>query len=88
MIGAIAAARPPTTSRSLGPQISRGWKDRDGLLFNTPAAAIYGPKVMLIDQDAGSGGDFFPYGFRHLGLGKLIAPVPGAASSAFPPIRR
>ncbi len=49
-----------------------GWKDRDGLVFNTPAAAIYGPKVMLIDQDAGSGGDFFPYGFRHLGLGKLI----------------
>jgi tricorn protease len=49
-----------------------GWKDRDGLIFNTPAAAIYGPKVMLIDQDAGSGGDYFPYGFRHLGLGKLI----------------
>jgi len=49
-----------------------GWKDRDGLVFNTPAAAIYGPKVMLIDQDAGSGGDFFPYGFRYLGLGKLI----------------
>jgi tricorn protease len=49
-----------------------GWKDRDGLVFNTPAAAIYGPKVMLIDQDAGSGGDFFPYGFRQLGLGKLI----------------
>lgn len=49
-----------------------GWKDRDGLVFNTPAAAIYGPKVMLIDQDAGSGGDFFPYGFRRLGLGKLI----------------
>jgi tricorn protease len=49
-----------------------GWKDRDGLLFNTPAAAIYGPKVMLIDQDAGSGGDFLPYGFRYLGLGKLI----------------
>jgi tricorn protease len=49
-----------------------GWKDRDGLVFNTPAGAIYGPKVMLIDQDAGSGGDFFPYGFRHLGLGKLI----------------
>jgi tricorn protease len=27
---------------------------------------------MLIDQDAGSGGDFFPYGFKRLGLGKLI----------------
>jgi tricorn protease len=49
-----------------------GWKDRDALIFNTPAAAIYGPKVMLIDQDAGSGGDFLPYGFRHLNLGKLI----------------
>jgi tricorn protease len=49
-----------------------GWKDRDGLIFNTPAAAIYGPKAMLIDQDAGSGGDYFPYGFRYLGLGKLI----------------
>jgi tricorn protease len=49
-----------------------GWKDRDGLIFNTPAAAIYGPKAMLIDQDAGSGGDYFPYGFRRLGLGKLI----------------
>jgi tricorn protease len=49
-----------------------GWKDRDGSVFNTPAAAIYGPKAMLIDQDAGSGGDFLPYGFRRLGLGKLI----------------
>jgi tricorn protease len=49
-----------------------GWKDRDGLVFNTPAGAIYGPKVMLIDQDAGSGGDYLPFSFRRLGLGKLI----------------
>jgi tricorn protease len=49
-----------------------GWKDRDGLVFNTPAAGIYGPKAMLIDQDAGSGGDYLPYGFKRLGLGKLI----------------
>ena len=48
------------------------WKDRDGSVFSTPAAAIYGPKAMLIDQDAGSGGDYLPYGFRRLGLGKLI----------------
>jgi tricorn protease len=27
---------------------------------------------MLIDQDAGSGGDYLPYSFRNLGLGKLI----------------
>lgn len=48
------------------------WKDRDGLVFDTPAAAIYGPKAMLIDQDAGSGGDYLPYAFRSLGLGPLV----------------
>ena len=56
----------------LGRKYLSGWKDRDGLVFNTPAGAIYGPKAMLIDQDAGSGGDYLPYTFRALGLGKLI----------------
>jgi tricorn protease len=27
---------------------------------------------MLIDQDAGSGGDYLPYAFRELGIGELI----------------
>ena len=49
-----------------------GWKDRDGQIFNTPAGAIHGPKLMLIDQDAGSGGDYLPYSFRELGIGKLM----------------
>ncbi len=49
-----------------------GWKDRDALIFNTPGAAIHGPKAMLIDQHAGSGGDFLPYSFKRLGLGSLI----------------
>lgn len=49
-----------------------GWKDRDGQTYTTPAGAIHGPKVMLIDQDAGSGGDYLPYAFRQLGIGKLI----------------
>jgi tricorn protease len=49
-----------------------GWKDRDGETYNTPAGAIHGPKVMLIDQDAGSGGDYLPYSFRQLGIGTLI----------------
>ncbi len=49
-----------------------GWKDRDGLVYNTPAGALHGPKVMLIDQDAGSGGDFLPYSFRQLGIGTLL----------------
>jgi len=49
-----------------------GWKDRDGQFYNTPAGAIHGPKLMLIDQDAGSGGDYLPYSFRQLGIGKLM----------------
>ncbi|MGF1510439.1 MAG: PDZ domain-containing protein [Myxococcota bacterium] len=48
------------------------WKDRDGRLFTTPAGVVKGPKVMLVDQNAGSGGDYLPWGFRRLGLGKLV----------------
>lgn len=56
----------------LGRPFLSGWKDRDGLVFTTPGAGIYGPKTMLIDQDAGSGGDFLPWSFKRLGLGKTI----------------
>ena len=48
------------------------WKDRDAQIFSTPGGAIYGPKVMLADQDAGSGGDFLPWAFKHQKLGTLI----------------
>ncbi len=50
-----------------------GWKYRSGTqILSTPAGGVYGPKVMLIDQDAGSGGDFLPYSFKRMGIGKLI----------------
>lgn len=49
-----------------------GWKDFAGEEFQTPGGAMYGPKVMLIDQDAGSGGDFLPYSFRTMNIGPLI----------------
>ena len=49
-----------------------GWKDRDGMVFNTPGGAMFGPKIMLIDQDAGSGGDFLPYSFREMEIGTLM----------------
>lgn len=49
-----------------------GWKDREGLNWSTPGSGIWGPKAMLIDQDAGSGGDWMPYAFRASGLGPLI----------------
>ena len=49
-----------------------GWKDRDGLIYSTPNGAHHGPKVMMIDQDAGSGGDYLPFMFRYTGIGKLL----------------
>ena len=48
------------------------WEDRDAAVFYTPASAMLGPKIMLIDQDAGSGGDFLPYAFRREGIGTLM----------------
>ncbi len=33
---------------------------------------VLGPKVMIINERAGSGGDYFPWSFRSLGLGPLI----------------
>jgi tricorn protease len=37
-----------------------------------PAGAIYGPKAMLINEYAGSGGDELPWLFRRFGLGPLV----------------
>ena len=48
------------------------WASRDGRTFKSPNAAIYGPKVMIINQFAGSGGDYLPYAFRERGIGPLI----------------
>lgn len=49
-----------------------GWYERDAAVWTTPGAAIHGPKTMLIDQDAGSGGDFLPWSFAYLDLGTTI----------------
>jgi tricorn protease len=48
------------------------WKTRYGEDLTTPGAAIFGPKVMLIDENAGSGGDLLPWMFRKYKLGTLI----------------
>ncbi len=53
------------------PHISH-WAMRYGTDLRTPLASIQGPKVMLIDENAGSGGDMLPWMFRQLGLGKLV----------------
>lgn len=56
----------------LGRKLAAYWKIRDGKSFTTPANGIFGPKAMIINQNAGSGGDAMPYLFRNRGLGKLI----------------
>ncbi len=48
------------------------WHMRYGADLKTPGASIQGPKVMLIDETAGSGGDLLPWMFRKFKLGKLI----------------
>ncbi len=46
--------------------------ERDGKPLRDPAGAIFGPKVMLINQNSGSGGDAMPWYFRKAGVGKLV----------------
>ncbi|MGH8587742.1 MAG: PDZ domain-containing protein, partial [Gammaproteobacteria bacterium] len=48
------------------------WTTRYGEDFQTPTAAVQGPKVLLINEAAASGGDFFAWAFRKLRLGPLI----------------
>ncbi|MEO8026175.1 MAG: PDZ domain-containing protein [Bryobacteraceae bacterium] len=40
--------------------------------FTSPAAGIWGPKVMIINEMAGSGGDLMPWMFRHRKVGTLV----------------
>jgi tricorn protease len=53
-------------------QYTASFKFRAGRLFSVPVGIVTGPKVMLIDMFAGSGGDFLPYSFKRRGAGKLI----------------
>jgi len=48
------------------------WKYRHGKEQKAPNASIPGPKVMLVDETAGSGGDYLPYLFRQAKLGTLV----------------
>lgn len=48
------------------------WYTPEGSVMPEPSGAIFGPKVMLINQYAGSGGDLIPWFFHHLAIGTLI----------------
>src|SRR6202050_1464536 len=47
------------------------WSPRYGAIYRTPAAAIFGPKVMITNEMAGFGGDMMPWVFRHTHAGTL-----------------
>lgn len=40
--------------------------------FTSPEAGIWGPKVMIVNEMSGSGGDFLPYMFHERGLGTIV----------------
>lgn len=61
----MALIRPPRFPLS-------GAIERDPKPIHDPVGAIFGPKVMLINQNAGSGGDAMPWYFRKAGIGKLV----------------
>jgi tricorn protease len=48
------------------------WAMRYGADLKTPVTSIQGPKAMIIDETAGSGGDLFPWMFRKFHVGPLI----------------
>ena len=44
----------------------------DRVPFTSPGAGIWGPKVMIINEMAGSGGDLMPYMFQRRKIGTLV----------------
>jgi tricorn protease len=48
------------------------WNMRYGKDLKSPAASIQGPKVMIINETAGSGGDMLPWMFRKFKVGTLV----------------
>jgi len=45
---------------------------RDGTPSPSPTVGIYGPKVMIVNESAGSGGDALPYYFKQQKVGPLV----------------
>jgi tricorn protease len=48
------------------------WAVRDGEDWRQPFGTLQGPKAMIINEYAGSGGDYMPWLFRRSGIGPLI----------------
>ncbi|UII76804.1 PDZ domain-containing protein [Flagellimonas sp. HMM57] len=48
------------------------WNFRYGQDLKSPSASIQGPKVMITDETAGSGGDYLPWMFRKFKVGTIV----------------
>jgi tricorn protease len=48
------------------------WAVRDGQDWRQPFGTMAGPKIMLVNEYSGSGGDYLPYMFRRAKLGPLM----------------
>lgn len=48
------------------------WNLRYGADLKSPSASIQGPKVMIIDETAGSGGDMLPWMFKKFKVGTIV----------------
>jgi tricorn protease len=68
--GSIADYMVDLMSRELLGYFNNPLGDRQP--FTAPNAGIWGPKVMIINETAGSGGDMLPYMFRLKKIGPLI----------------
>jgi tricorn protease len=66
--GALATDIVETLSRKPLSRVAT----RDGEDELQPQGAIFGPKVMIINEFAGSGGDAMPWYFRRAGVGPLV----------------
>jgi tricorn protease len=57
---------------ALLPKVQMGNLSREGEDMLEPAQAIYGPKVMIANEMAGSGGDALPWLFKRAKIGPLV----------------
>jgi tricorn protease len=62
---------PDFYTEKLGRRPLLALSPREGNVF-LPQEAFFGPKVMIVNEQAGSGGDLFPYYFRKEKIGPLV----------------
>jgi tricorn protease len=62
---------PDFYTEKLGRRMLLALSTREGKDF-APQAAYFGPKIMLVNERAGSGGDLFPYYFKKEKIGPLV----------------